>query len=243
MRKSYGGDMLNEEEIIRYDRQIMLWGETVQEKLKSSTVGVVGAGGLGSPVLYYLTAAGVGRIIVVDSDYPEMSNLNRQIVHWEEDVGKLPKVKSAEWKLRRFNGNVKIVPVFTELNEENVGEILGGVDVVVDCLDSFNARLILDEFARRRGIPLVHGAVEGTYGQVTTVIPGKTVGLRELFGRAGAREKKGKFPIVGAVAGVVGSIQAMETIKLLTGFGEPLANRLLIIDLAHNSFEVVDLSR
>jgi len=235
--------MLKEEEIVRYDRQIMPWGEEVQEKLNSSTVGVVGAGGLGSPVLYYLTAAGVGRIIVVDSDYPEMSNLNRQILHWEEDVGKLPKVKSAEWKLRRFNGNVEIVPVFTELNEGNVEEILGGVDVVVDCLDSFKSRLVLDEFARRRGIPLVHGAVEGTYGQVTTVIPGKTMELRELFGRAGAREKKGKFPIVGAMAGVVGSIQAMEAIKLLTGVGEPLANRLLIVDLAHNSFEVIDLSR
>ncbi|NJF25856.1 ThiF family adenylyltransferase [Thermococcus sp. Bubb.Bath] len=235
--------MLSEEEMVRYDRQIMLWGEATQEKLKSSKVAVVGAGGLGSPVLYYLTATGVGKIIVVDSDYPEMSNLNRQIIHWEEDVGKLPKVKSAEWKLKRFNGNVEIVAIFTELNEENVDEILGEADVVVDCLDSFKARLILDDFARRKGVPLVHGAVEGTYGQVTTIIPRKTMGLRELFGRAGAREKKGKFPIVGAVAGVVGSIQAMEVIKLITGFGEPLANKLLIVDLAHNSFEVIDLSR
>jgi len=231
--------MLSERELARYDRQIMIFGKEGQERLKRSKVAVVGVGGLGSPVAYYLAAAGVGTLLLVDEQTPELSNLNRQILHWEEDIGRNPKPLSAKWKLERFNSDIRIETFVGRLTGENIDEVLEGVDVIVDCLDNFETRFLLDDYAWRKGIPLVHGAVEGTYGQVTTVVPGKTKRLREIFPNIGKRS--GKFPILGATAGVVGTLQAMEVVKLLTGIGEPLLNRLLIVDLAFNTFEVVEL--
>ncbi|QDA30402.1 adenylyltransferase [Thermococcus indicus] len=231
--------MLSGKEIERYDRQIMIFGPEGQEKLKSSKVAVVGVGGLGSPVAYYLAAAGIGRLLLIDEQEPELSNLNRQILHWEEDLGKNPKPLSARWKLERFNSDIEIETFVGRLSEENIDGVLEGVDVIVDCLDNFETRFLLDDYAQRNRVPLVHGAVESTFGQVTTVVPGVTKSLREIFPRAG--KKKEKFPILGATAGVVGSIQAMEVVKLLTGIGEPLLNKLLIVDLAFNTFDVVEL--
>ncbi|MDI3476077.1 MAG: molybdopterin-synthase adenylyltransferase [Thermococcaceae archaeon] len=231
--------MLSEREIERYDRQIMIFGKEGQEKLKGAKVAVVGVGGLGSPVAYYLAAAGVGTLLLVDEQRPELSNLNRQILHWEEDVGERPKPESARWKLERFNSDIKIETFSGRLTEENVEEVLKGVDVVVDCLDNFETRYLLDDYVHRKKIPLVHGAVEGMHGQITTIVPGLTKSLKELFPKV--KEKEEKFPIIGATAGVVGSIQAMEVIKLLTGIGEPLINKLLLIDLALNIFDVVEL--
>ena len=232
--------MLSERELERYDRQIMIFGEEGQEKLKRAKVAVVGVGGLGSPVAYYLAAAGIGTLLLIDEQKPELSNLNRQILHWEEDLGRNPKPLSAKWKLERFNSDIKIETFVGKLTRENIEEVLEGVDIIVDCLDNFETRFLLDEYSQRKGIPLVHGAIEGTFGQVTTIVPGKTKSLREIF--PSVREKGGKLPIIGATAGVVGSIQAMEVIKLLTGLGEPLLNRLLLIDLAYNTFDVVKLS-
>ncbi len=230
--------MLSKRELERYDRQIMIFGIEGQEKLKKAKVAVVGVGGLGSPVAYYLAAAGVGTILLVDEQIPELSNLNRQILHWEEDLEKNPKPISAKWKLKRFNSDIKIETFVGRLSEENIEEVLSEVDVIVDCLDNFETRYLLDDFAHKKGIPLVHGAVEGFYGQVTTIIPGKTKRLREIFPKV---KKKGKFPIVGATAGVIGTIQAGEVIKLITGYGEPLANKLLIIDLANNAYEIIEI--
>ena len=231
--------MLSDRELERYDRQIMIFGKAGQEKLKASKVAVVGVGGLGSPVAYYLAAAGIGTILLVDEQKPELSNLNRQILHWEEDIGKNPKSLSAKWKLERFNPDIEIETFVGRLTAENIGEVLDGVDVIVDCLDNFETRFLLDEYAQKARIPLVHGAVEGTFGQVTTVVPGFTKSLREIFPNVGG--KSGKFPILGATAGVIGTIQAMEVVKLLTGIGEPLLNKLLIVDLAFNTFDVVEL--
>ena len=231
--------MLSERELERYDRQIMIFGEEGQEKLKRAKVAVVGVGGLGSPVAYYLASAGIGTLLLIDEQKPELSNLNRQILHWEEDLNKNPKPLSAKWKLERFNSDIKIETFVGKLTAENVEEVLEGVDVIVDCLDNFETRFLLDDYSQKKGIPLVHGAIEGTFGQVTTIVPGKTKSLREIF--PSVREKKGKFPIIGATAGVIGSIQAMEVIKLLTGLGEPLLNKLLLVDLAYNTFDVVEL--
>ncbi|WP_457742395.1 ThiF family adenylyltransferase [Thermococcus sp.] len=231
--------MLSEKELERYDRQIMIFGKDGQEKLKKAKVAVVGVGGLGSPVAYYLAAAGIGTLLLIDEQKPELSNLNRQILHWEEDINKNPKPFSAKWKLEKFNSDIRIETFVGKLTENNIEEVLQGVDVIVDCLDNFETRFLLDEYSQRKGIPLVHGAVEGTFGQVTTIVPGKTKSLREIF--PNVREKKGKFPIIGATAGVIGSIQTMEVIKLLTGFGEPLFNKLLLVDLAYNTFDVVEL--
>jgi molybdopterin/thiamine biosynthesis adenylyltransferase len=232
-------EMLTERELERYDRQIMIFDKEGQEKLKEAKVAIIGLGGLGSPVAYYLAAAGIGNLLLVDEQIPELSNLNRQILHWEEDVGKRPKTESAKWKLERFNSGIKIETYTGKITKENIDEVLKGVDIVVDCLDNFETRYLLDEYIHQRKIPLVHGAVEGMYGQVTTIVPGLTKSLREIF--PSAREEDEKFPIIGATAGVVGSIQAMEVIKLLTGVGEPLLNKLLLIDLALNIFEIVEL--
>lgn len=231
--------MLSNKELERYDRQIRIFGVEGQEKLKKSKVAIVGIGGLGSPVAYYLAAAGVGELLLIDEQTPELSNLNRQILHWEEDLGKNPKAVSAKWKLERFNPDIKIKTFTGKLTEENIDSIIKDVDVMVDCLDNFESRYLLDDFAQRRGIPFVHGAVEGLHGQLTTIIPGKTKSLKELFPIP--PKKKEKFPILGATAGVIGTIQATEVVKLITGHGEVLANKLLIVDLLHNSFEVIDL--
>ncbi|BAA29124.1 ThiF family adenylyltransferase [Pyrococcus horikoshii] len=230
--------MLSERELERYDRQIMLFGVEGQEKLKRAKVAVAGVGGLGSPVAYYLVAAGVGRVLLIDDQIPELSNLNRQILHWEEDVGKNPKPLSAKWKLERFNSDVRVETYVGKLTEENVNEVLDGVDVIVDCLDNFETRYLLDDYAHKVGIPLVHGAVEGMYGQVTTIVPGKTKRLRDIFPKI---KKTGKFPILGATAGVIASIQVAEVVKLITGYGEPLLNKLLLVDLANNIFEIVEI--
>ncbi|MFA4720276.1 ThiF family adenylyltransferase [Pyrococcus kukulkanii] len=230
--------MLSERELERYDRQIMFFGIEGQEKLKRAKVAVVGVGGLGSPVAYYLAAAGVGTILLIDEQTPELSNLNRQILHWEEDIGKNPKPISAKWKLERFNSDIRIETFVGRLTEENIHKVLKGVNVIVDCLDNFETRYILDDYAHEVGVPLVHGAVEGLYGQVTTIIPGKTRRLREIFPKV---KKKDKFPILGATAGVIASIQVAEVVKLITGYGSPLANKLLIVDLANNAYEIIDL--
>jgi molybdopterin/thiamine biosynthesis adenylyltransferase len=232
-------EMLSERELERYDRQIMIFGKEGQERLKNSKVAVVGVGGLGSPVAYYLAAAGIGTLLLIDEQKPELSNLNRQILHWKEDVGKNPKPESARWKLERFNPDIRIETFVGRLDGSNVEKVLDGVHVIVDCLDNFTTRFLLDEYSQRKRIPLVHGAVEGTYGQVTTIVPGVTKSLREIFPKV--QERKEKFPIIGATAGVIGSIQAMEVIKLLTGIGEPLLNKLLLVDLAFNTFDIVDL--
>ncbi|USH00263.1 ThiF family adenylyltransferase [Thermococcus argininiproducens] len=231
--------MLSNRELERYDRQIRIFGVEGQEKLKKSKVAIIGIGGLGSPVAYYLAAAGVGELLLIDEQTPELSNLNRQILHWEEDLGKNPKAVSAKWKLERFNPDIKVEAFTEKLTGENIDEIIKEVDVMVDCLDNFETRYLLDDFAQRRSIPFVHGAVEGLHGQLTTIIPGKTKSLKEIFPIP--PKKKEKFPILGATAGVIGTIQAMEVVKLITGYGEVLANKLLIVDLLHNSFEVIDL--
>ncbi|NPA47412.1 MAG: HesA/MoeB/ThiF family protein [Thermococci archaeon] len=225
----------------RYLRQIPVLGEEGQERLRDSTVLIAGLGGLGSPAAYYLAAAGVGRLVLVDDGAVELSNLNRQILHRERDVGR-SKVESAAEKLSELNPTISIVSMTTRITPDNSLDLLkeAGADVVVDCLDNFTARYALADAAWRLGVPFVHGAVEGLYGQVTTILPGRTLSLRELFPKVGDRED---IPILGPTAGVVGSIEALEAIKLITGAGKPLLNRLLIVDLTDYSFEVVSLER
>ncbi|WP_087037360.1 ThiF family adenylyltransferase [Thermococcus litoralis] len=232
--------MLTEHEIKRQDREIKLYGIENQEKLKSAKVAVVGLGGLGCPVAYYLAGAGVGTLLLIDYEKPELSNLDRQILHWEEDVGKNSKVNSAKWKLERFNPTIKVEVFEGKLSEENVAEVLEGVDVVVDCLDNFHTRYVVDKYCQKAKIPLVHGGIKGLYGEVTTIIPEKTQNLEELF--SGLNEAKmEKTPIFGPLAGIIGTIEAAEVVKIITHCGECLTNKLLIVDLTTDSFETIDL--
>jgi molybdopterin/thiamine biosynthesis adenylyltransferase len=220
----------------RYARQMLIpgIGEEGQEKLGGSTVGIMGVGGLGSPAALYLAAAGVGRLVLADPQGPEVSNLNRQILHWDEDVGGRSKPASAAWKLERFNSEIEVVDRTEEVTPANIGEVFAGADVILDCLDGFPARYLLNEHSLATKVPFVHAAVEGWHGQVTTIVPGRGPCLRCLF--PAAPPKRGTFPILGATAGVFGCLEAAEAVKLITGVGEPLCSKLLVGDLENNSW-------
>lgn len=220
--------MLTPTELGRYDRQIMIkeLGEEGQEKLKRAKVFVAGTGGLGSPVSIYLTAAGVGTIRVVDHQRVELSNLNRQVLHWDGDIGKR-KIDSALEKLGRLNQSVKIEAVEETITEANVLQLVVGFELIVDAMDNLLTRYILNKAALERNIPLFHGAVHGLEGRATTIIPGQTACLRCLYRGVLPQEK---CPVIGVTPAVIGCIQATEVIKYIVGIGELLANRLLIFD-------------
>jgi len=220
--------MLTGEELDRYGRQIMIpqIGEKGQEKLKSAKVFVAGAGGLGSPVSIYLTAAGVGHLRLVDHDKVELTNLNRQVAHWTGDVGRR-KVESAQEKLNKLNPNVTVETLSVTISEENASGLTEGFDVIVDAMDNLPTRYLLNKTAIELRIPFVHGAVNGFAGRAMTVIPGKTACLRCLY-RGPVPESK--FAVIGVTPAVIACIQATEVIKVLVGIGDLLANRLLAYD-------------
>ncbi|MFW5946343.1 MAG: HesA/MoeB/ThiF family protein [Candidatus Natronoplasma sp.] len=231
---------LNDRELARYDRQIRAFGEEGQEKLKDSKVAIVGLGGLGCPASLFLATAGIGDLLLIDYEGIELSNLNRQILHWEEDVGEKNKTESALSKLKRLNSDIDIEVFDEKMTEENL-DILDGVDVIVDALDNFETRYLLNEFAVEKEIPFVHAAVEGFHGQMTTIIPGKTPCLRCMFPEG--PEKEEIFPIIGTTSGLFGIMLANEVIKILTGNGELLKGKLFIFDIAYNNFETVKIDK
>lgn len=232
---------LSPEERERYDRQIIIpnFGLEGQEKLKKATVLVVGAGGLGCPVSTYLAAAGAGEIRIVDFDDVALSNLNRQVLHWQENLGQ-SKALSASGKLARLNPHSVIKPLNEALTEENIGRILSGVDVVVDALDNFETRQLLNQGAVANSVPFIYGGVNGLMGMVTTIVPSKTPCLSCLFPHTAPKEI---FPVLGTTPAVIGAIQATEVIKLIVGLGRPLTGRLLVYDGLEMSFSTVNVER
>ena len=233
--------MLSAAERERYDRQIMIGeiGEEGQEKLKRSRVFLAGAGGLGSPIAIYLTAAGVGRIRMVDHDHVALSNLNRQVLHWEEDVGR-KKVESARAKLGRLNPAVEIEAIAETITEDNVSGLARGCDVIVDAMDNLPTRYALNRCAVENGLPFFHGAVNGFEGRVMTVIPAKTACLRCMYRGPVPQEK---FPVIGVAPAIIGTIEATEVIKCLLGIGKLLTNRLLIYDGLQVTFREFAVNR
>ena len=228
----------------RYRRQLIIegFGESSQLKLKQATVGVLGVGGLGSPATMYLAAAGVGRILLVDDQIPEMSNLNRQILHWLRDVSASRlKVESASWKIKEMNEEVQVLERCERVTIESISSVLGEADVILDCTDNFETRYALNSFCVERRKPFVHAGVEGMFGQITTIVPGETPCLKCLFPKP--PPKKGELPILGAAAGVFGSMQTAEAIKLITGVGEPLKGQMVLGDLRTNVWERIEVKR
>jgi molybdopterin/thiamine biosynthesis adenylyltransferase len=221
--------MLTKKERERYDRQIMIpgFGAEGQAKLKKAKVFLAGAGGLGSPAAIYLAAAGIGTIRIADHDTVERSNLNRQVLHWEENIGG-EKATSASAKLKRINPDIRIEAIGDTITEVNASRLVGDADAIVDAMDNLPARYLLNRTAIARNIPFFHGAVYGFEGRAMTVIPGKSACLNCLYHSAAPQETR--FPVIGVVPAVIGCIQATEVIKYLTGLGELLTDRLLNYD-------------
>jgi molybdopterin-synthase adenylyltransferase len=220
--------MLTQTELDRYGRQIMMpgFGEAGQEKLKAAKVFIAGAGGLGSPISIYLANAGIGTIRIVDQDTIELSNLNRQILHWPKDIGRA-KVDSAREKLSAMNPDLKLEAIRETMDESNLTQLTEGFDIIVDAMDNIKTRYLLNQAAFRHNIPFVHGAIYGLEGRVMTVIPGKSACIGCIYKGI---PPKVRFPVLGVTPAVIGCIQATEVIKYLTGIGDLLLDRMLIYD-------------
>jgi len=202
------------------------FGRKGQEKLKQAKAFIAGAGGLGAASATYLTAAGVGVLRVVDHDSVELSNLNRQVLHWHEDTGKR-KASSAGEKLRKLNPEVEIETIEERITEANISQLVAGFDLIVDAMDNLPTRYLLNKVALEKSIPFFHGAVYGFEGRAMTVIPGRTACLRCVYRGAIPEEK---FPVIGVTPAVIGCIQAAEVIKYIVGMGQLLTDRLLVYD-------------
>lgn len=227
------GPLLTNEQMERYSRQTILdeVGIAGQRKLLDSKVLIVGAGGLGSPSAIYLAAAGIGTIGIVDGDRVDLSNLHRQVMHFSHDVGR-PKTQSARRTLEDINPDVTVVPFQTVLTSENALDILRGFDVVVNGSDNFPTRYLVNDASVMLGKPMVDASILKWEGQATVFLPGHGC-YRCLFPTPpppGTVPSCAEGGIVGALAGFMGTLQAIETVKILLGMGETLANRLTIVD-------------
>jgi molybdopterin/thiamine biosynthesis adenylyltransferase len=223
----------------RYLRQIPLIGEEGQDRLARAEVCICGAGGLGSPAALYLAAAGVGTIHLVDGDKVEESNLNRQILHRTATIGH-EKVSSARELILALNPGIRVRSSPDWIGEGNAAALIGQADIVIDALDNFEARYVLNREARRVAVPLVHGAVSGFAGQATTVLPSSGPCLQCIIPHPPPGEV---HHVLGAVAGVIGSIQALEAIKYLTGLGELLSGKMLLWDGMRCECDLLTLER
>jgi molybdopterin/thiamine biosynthesis adenylyltransferase len=231
--------MFSERELERYKRQIMLFGEDGQERLKKAHIFIAGAGGLGSPVSIYLAVAGVGTITIVDMDVVDQTNLNRQILHVDRDIGK-KKTASAEEKLRELNPDITVNAIDVRIEESNAANLIGKADGIVDAMDNYPTRYLLNETAVKKKTPFFHGAIRGLYGQATTIVPGVTPCLACIFPKAPPKEV---FPVVGVTPGLIGMVQATEVLKYLTHDGRLLTNRLFLWDGLESHAEEIAVER
>jgi molybdopterin-synthase adenylyltransferase len=232
---------LSEYDRVRYRRQIMIpgFGEKAQLRLKRATALIAGLGGLGSPLALYLAAAGVGHLKLVDMDNVELSNLNRQVLHWDEDLGE-SKVTSATQKVHRVNPTTLVEGLNLAIDDKNVVELAKNCDIILDAMDNFAVRYLLNAAAIAHHVPLIHGAVYGYEGRLASVVPGKTACLECIYPHAPRREV---FPVLGTTPGVIALLQATEAIKSLTGVGVVLENEMLIYDGEMMEFDKVRVSR
>ena len=238
---------LNREELVRYSRHILLpqVGEDGQRALKKSRVLVVGAGGLGSPVALYLTAAGVGTLGLVDFDVVDLSNLQRQIIHGSSGIGS-PKIDSARDRLRDINPNVKIEAYQTRLTSANALEIARGYDLIIDGTDNFATRYLVNDTSVLLGIPNVYGSVFRFEGQASVFGAPDGPCYRCLFREPPPPDlipSCAEGGVLGVVPGLVGTIQATEAVKILLGIGDTLVGRLLLIDAMSMAFRTLEIRK
>lgn len=243
-------NMLGADEIERYARHIVLpeIGGAGQQALAAARVGVVGAGGLGSPVLTYLAAAGVGHLTIIDDDLVSLSNLQRQTLHMTADIG-MRKTTSAATQIAALNPHVTVTEHDVRLDPDNATDLLASHDVVIDGSDNFATRYLTADIAEALAIPLVTGSIMRFDGSVTVIAPHREPSLpryRDLFPEPPAPEAAptcAEVGVLGALPGVIGALMATEAIKLVTGAGEPLLGRLLLYDALSARFETVRYSR
>ncbi len=230
----------------RHSRQIVMseFGEAGQARLRHAKVLVVGSGGLGAPALLYLAAAGVGVLGIADNDEVSLSNLNRQILYKTEDLGR-SKALTAVQRLCDLNPEIKTIPYEMRVLSDNGPALVRQFDLVVEATDSLATKDLMNELCVKAGLPLVWGAVERIDGQIGAYVPGHTC-RRCIFPTTPA---PGTFPssaevgVIGAAAGVIGSLQAVEAVKILLGIGEPLLDRLLLWDGFAQSFDLVEMDK
>ena len=233
----------SEEELIRYSRHILLQdvGVEGQEKIKEAKVLVVGAGGLGAPVSLYLAAAGVGTIGIIDGDVVDLSNLQRQVIHFTKDVD-VPKVISAKEKMLAINPNVKVNAIQDLLMANNALDIIKEYDFIVDGTDNFPVKFLINDACVQAGKPFSHGGILRFEGQTFTHVPGSAC-YRCVFGAPpppNAVPTCSQAGVLGAIAGMLGTIQAAETLKYITGVGELLTNKLLTFNAKTMDFRKIN---
>ena len=237
---------LTEEQIERYSRHIILQdvGGEGQEKLLNAKVLVIGAGGLGSPVSLYLAAAGVGHIGLIDADVVDLSNLQRQVIHFTPDLGR-PKVESAKEKMQSINPDVKVTTYKEFFTASNALDILADYDFIIDGTDSFGAKFLINDACVMAGKPFSHAGILRFDGQTMTVLPG-TASYRCVFKEPpplNAVPSCSQAGIWGAVAGMLGTIQATEALKYIIGAGDLLTNRLLVVNALTMNFRTVKVKK
>ncbi|OQX18451.1 MAG: hypothetical protein BWK80_38170 [Desulfobacteraceae bacterium IS3] len=233
---------LSSEEYVRYNRQIILpeVGEEGQKKIRNARVFIAGVGGLGSVSAYYMAAAGVGYISIADRDRVNADNLNRQILHHSQDIGK-PKTASALEKLRQLNPHCHIRAVQEDMREENITELVGDSQLILDATDNAETRRLLNRASVSKHIPFVYGGINGLNGMVTTFIPGETACFECLFPHKAV--EKTSVAVLGPVAGLTASVQSMEALKLILGMGGLLKNRLLYIQCSDMTFREINIRK
>jgi adenylyltransferase/sulfurtransferase len=216
------------------------WGEEGQERIRAATVFIAGVGGLGGPVSLYLAAAGVGKLRICDNGQVELSNLNRQILYNDHDIHSL-KVVSARNFLTRFNPYIEVEYFPETMTRQTIGTLVGDATIMVDCLDNFETRYILNDYGISKRLSLVHAGVEGLTGQITFIHSPETPCLRCVIPEGPPPQKT--FPILGTTAGIIGCLEANEVLKHLTGIGTPLKGKLLIWDGLESEFHSVDIGK
>lgn len=227
----------------RYERNLAIGGlsQEQQEKLITSKVLVMGVGGLGSGVVMNLAAMGVGQIKVVDNDVIEESNFNRQLIHKYKNIGRAKVMSAKEW-IQDFNPDIKVEIDKIKINELNYFNIIEGYDIIVDCFDTYEAKYMLNEIALRHKMILVHGGIQGYCGQVTTIVPTKTGCLSCVIQKPKVFNEEPSCSL-SPVVNTIASLQAQEVLKIITGSGELLMNKLLVFDGYKSEFKTLNFSK